>query len=433
MVGVSCDKERRAKATAMLHKHVAAVVKRRRCAVVDAWFLTKTSLGPTGPKRHKLAVRRDWFEHVRREGDRMFRRIYRLDVQSFNELLEMIRNRISTLDSDRAVQSSGSEVCAELRLAMTLRYLAGGSATDIRLIFGVSYAEFYKSLWTVIDAINAELGISFPIDNPDKLAAVEMKFASKSRHQTVRGAVGAIDGCIIAMRNPGLAVHNPRRYYCTRKSKYALLLMAIADADRKFLWFDVSCTPTTHDSLAWSRTALAHRIKNGDLPRPYFLLGDSAFVCTRSMISPGRDDNFNFEQSSMRMSVECSFGELVRRWGVLWRPLEMAFVKRAAVVGCCLQLHNFCVDRRLQLERSLRYDNGELEVQPGRRRTAPVVDKNGIPVDILSSACSPNCHCTFCVAGRSNTATKDTSRREELELACRNAGIVRPATRPPRR
>ena len=33
-------------------------------------------------------------------------------------------------------------------------------------------------------------------------------------------------------------------------------------------------------------------------------------------------DNYDFYQSSNRMAIECAFGILVRRWGLLWRPLS---------------------------------------------------------------------------------------------------------------
>ena len=185
--------------------------------------------------------------------------------------------------------------------------------------------------------------------------------------------------------------------------------MAICDAERRVLWFDVSCTPTTHDSLAWTRTALGQQLTADKLPHPYYLLGDNAFVCTRSMISPGKDDNFNFEQSSLRISIECCFGELVRRWGILWRPLEMGLEKRAAVIGCCIRLHNYCVDARLVLK------DDEVVVR-GSRGTGPP------PV---ASLCG-QCLCEACRGAARDTTRSNTARREQLEAAVNNAGLVRP-------
>lgn len=84
--------------------------------------------------------------------------------------------------------------------------------------------------------------------------------------------------------------------------------MALCDSHRRFTWFDMSCTSTTHDSLAWISTDLGQRISNGALKEPYFILGDNAFTISRSLITPGTDDDFNYENSSLRINIECAFG-----------------------------------------------------------------------------------------------------------------------------
>lgn len=77
--------------------------------------------------------------------------------------------------------------------------------------------------------------------------------------------------------------------------------------------------PSTHDSTAWSATPLGMRVEAGDLPYPFFLNGDSAFIDSPSMITPSNNDpaldDFDFYQSSNRMAIECAFGILIRRYG----------------------------------------------------------------------------------------------------------------------
>lgn len=53
-------------------------------------------------------------------------------------------------------------------------------------------------------------------------------------------------------------------------------------------------------------------------------------------------DGYNFYQSSARIHIEQAFGQLVWRWGVLWRPLRMPFAKRPLVINAAFLLHNFC-------------------------------------------------------------------------------------------
>jgi hypothetical protein len=48
----------------------------------------------------------------------------------------------------------GGEVQSKIRLAVALRYLAGGQIIDLALIYHISKRECYSSLWLVVDAIN---------------------------------------------------------------------------------------------------------------------------------------------------------------------------------------------------------------------------------------------------------------------------------------
>ena len=178
----------------------------------------------------------------------------------------MIHEEISTQNVAMARRSSGVEVPAEARLAMALRYLAGGSFLDIQLVHGVSHPEVFRSVWRVVDAINSALKIDFPIDDMEELDTIETGFAAKSRRQVLRGVVGAVDGCIIWTKDPGIAVHNPRRYYCARKEKFGMLLMAVCNAEREFTYIDLSYAPTSHDSLAWLGSELGQKVLKGCLP-----------------------------------------------------------------------------------------------------------------------------------------------------------------------
>jgi len=397
-----------------LENAIIAGVKRQRlmCLAAVAIFLEEEENQSREYSPKKMPTRTNWDEHVTQVGATVFKKMYRIDKDNFKLLLSYIRDKITTVNVEMARLSSGSEVCPEVRLAMTLRYLAGGSMWwDIRLIFNISVNEFLK--------------VVFPIDDEEKLTEIEGVFRSKSSHGMITGCVGAIDGCLLWQKNPGIAVHNPNRYYCARKEKHALLLMAIVDADRRIIFYDISCTPSTHDSLAWDSTPLAQRFAAGDLCERFFIFGDSAFVCTRSMITPGNDTNFNYFLSELRVNSECAFGEMIRRWGILWRPLEMEFSRRADVIACCIRLHNFCVDRRLSIEAELMADEDEIEIQPGRRVRAPRVNRDGQIVENVQT----NCTCITCIGSGRDRAVPDKSRRKELEAVVRNSGYCRPLPR----
>ena len=82
----------------------------------------------------------------------------------------------------------------------------------------------------------------------------------------------------------------------------------------------------------------------------YYLLADAAYKAIPSCLTPykGRwttegEKNFSFYQSSLRINIECAFGLLYKRWGVLWGPLCCSLRHNVLIVQACFILHNWCV------------------------------------------------------------------------------------------
>ena len=331
----------------------------------------------TRPRRNVL----DWDDHVFGLSPRMFQRAYRLSIDAFHELHEKIAPDLSRRDP----RGREGGVDTRVQLAMCLRFLAGASYIDLYMLYHVATSDIYRCLWRTVDAINAHLKIEFPIDDPAKLAVLEAEFAQMSRKHVWRNQVACVDGIDFKTVSPGNAVHNPLDYYVERKGCYAILCIASCDYARRFLSFDINTGPRTHDSLAWKASRVGQRIMAGDLGHDYFVNGDAAFCQCRGMIvpatGPGTSD-FNFEQSSNRMPIECAFGMLVRRWGIFWRPLEVRFDRRSAVIECAMKLHNLCIDHRINLD--LREANGSTEYLPDRWAPSPKFDRDGRPVEYLN-------------------------------------------------
>ena len=69
---------------------------------------------------------------------------YRLDLEGFNELLDIIRPDLEPSNPAQAKRAKwGYEVQTEAKLAMALRYLAGSSSLDLQLIYMVSNSYVY--------------------------------------------------------------------------------------------------------------------------------------------------------------------------------------------------------------------------------------------------------------------------------------------------
>ena len=101
--------------------------------------------GPRGPKRRPLSLF-DWDDHLQRLSPREFKLRYRLDLDSFEYLHGLLEDKIATKDLQQAKRSRSKqgEVTSRTRLAITLRYLAGGMVLDLSLIYHVSQVRKRK-------------------------------------------------------------------------------------------------------------------------------------------------------------------------------------------------------------------------------------------------------------------------------------------------
>ena len=66
----------------------------------------------------------------------------------------------------------------------------------------------------------------------------------------------------------------------------------------------------------------------------------------------GRDgspeDAFNCHLSSLRIFIECAFGETDARWGIFWSPLRFRLQQNINVIDAAMRLHNFIIMHDLE-------------------------------------------------------------------------------------
>jgi hypothetical protein len=60
-----------------------------------------------------------------------FKRMFRVDREMFAELLDKIAPFVAVKDASKACNSLGSPITLKSRLAVTLRWMAGGSYLDL--------------------------------------------------------------------------------------------------------------------------------------------------------------------------------------------------------------------------------------------------------------------------------------------------------------
>ena len=133
-------------------------------------------------------------------------------------------------------------------------------------------------------------------------------------------------------------------------------LQAICDHKLRFIDIDLSHPASTSDYLAFCTSSILPELEKDDFLKPGLCLyGDNAYVNTQFMVSPfkgissGSKDACNFFQSQIRINIECAFGVLVSRWGILRKaiPMNITITKISSLVRCLCILHNFCINDSL--------------------------------------------------------------------------------------
>jgi hypothetical protein len=314
-------------------------------------------------------------------GPRIFRRAFRMTFDAFWRLYSILLPHIFTAigNNSNYVRKGGREggnyslppirngpISPSIRLGAALRYFAGGSGYDIMMVFSVAYSEVLTSVWIVVDAINK--CPQFEIEYPSTLEEQRMIAAGFEAASApgIRNCAGAIDGILIWMLKPSLkeaqkAGVDQKKFLCGRKHKFGLNCQAVSDCRGHILDISIKYGGASSDCLAFEASELHSRLENGLMHQDgdndrFVLFGDNAYLNTPYMATPftnvagdlnrSAEDNYNFYHSQLRIRVECAFGMLVQRWGILQMaiPQNISVRRVVALVVALAKLHNFCID-----------------------------------------------------------------------------------------
>lgn len=308
-----------------------------------------------------------------------FRRAYRMQYRSFWKLFKKLRpalikkslelnQRNHGLDQRKQGPKKQSRhihngrITLSVRLAVALRFFAGGSSYDIMCKYGICHADVYNSVSIVIDAINDtdDLKITYPESFNDQIKiANEFEKCSDAK---ISICAGAHDGMLVWIERPNEKdckqnKCDPDKFYCGRKKKFGLNLQATCDANLRFLDLSIMYPGSSSDCLAFEGSKLYSNLEHGLLHPSLCIFGDSAYInsnfltTTYTGLCSGAKDAYNFHHSQLRIKIECAFGVFVQRWGILRTAIRsnMGVKKINAMVLALAKLHNFCIDETLEM------------------------------------------------------------------------------------
>lgn len=186
----------------------------------------------------------------------------------------------------------------------------------------------------------------------------EASMENFNRQWDFPNCMGAIDGKHVTIKCPN---NSGSDYFCYLKN-ISIVLLAIVDANYKFITIDVGAYGKNSDGRIFVESAIGRRLEEGTIiapensplpgfhtPIPCVLIGDEAFGLSSSLMRPfpyrqSRDDsrlsNYNYRLCKARRVVENAFGILAQKWRIFLDPWRQKHLRLLIVKASCV-LHNF--------------------------------------------------------------------------------------------
>ncbi|KAM4043690.1 uncharacterized protein ACNLHF_013942 [Anomaloglossus baeobatrachus] len=294
-----------------------------------------------------------------RKFDDKFIAFCRLPQQGFDELLTLLRPKITHADTYMR-----QAISAEQRLLVTLRFLATGeNFSSLHLQFRLGKTTISEIIKETCQAIWKTLQpIVMPTPTEESLKKIADDFLQIANFPH---CFGAIDGKHIRIQQPPRSGSNFFNY----KKYFSIVLMAVADAKYNFIAIDVGAHGSTGDSRVLQNSQIGLQfiynsefipapepIPRSDIPFPYVFVADEAFPLLQNLLRPfprrGLDlprRIFNYRLSRARRYIECTFGIMSSQWRILHTPIQLNVSTVDFVIKTCCVLHNFVRKYRFEI------------------------------------------------------------------------------------
>lgn len=322
-------------------------------------------------------------QELNREDTKGYKNFLRIKPELFGEMVD----RLTPILAKKATRMR-EPLSVGLKLAVTLRFLASGdSYTSLQYSFRVSKTAICrfvpKVCQAIIDIYKPEV-LKCP-RTPEEWNQVAEGFSKRWNYHKCGGG---LDGKHVRVKKPWHA----GSLFFNYKKFHSIVLMAVADANYKFLYVDVGAEGsagdggtwfkcTLHDAIAQKRVGFPEHsfLPSDDTPIPFHIVADDAFALKTWLMKPYSHQSqvyeekiFSYRLSRARRVVENAFGLLQSRFRVfgttmLQRP---AVVKIVTMCGCVM--HNLILDRYSNFHpQEVDCEDGDHNVIDGSWRNIP--------------------------------------------------------------
>ena len=168
--------------------------------------------------------------------------------------------------------------------------------------------------------------------------------------------LGALDGKHIVVRCPKKA----GSIYYNYKGFHSIIILALVDAEYKFVWVDIGANGSAGDAQVFNRSEFRESIENNTIgfsapdPLPgddrrtgYFIVADDAFALRTWLMKPYASRNltvfqriFNYRLSRGRRIVENAFGILAHIFQCFTTTMRQQPAAVTSISLACVHLHN---------------------------------------------------------------------------------------------
>ncbi|XP_050307423.1 putative nuclease HARBI1 [Anthonomus grandis grandis] len=254
-----------------------------------------------------------------------------MDRNKFFQLHELIKDDIKKTNTNIRESISSLE-----RLAVTLRFLAAG---DTFRSIAYSYRMGERTVSKIVEEVCQALWerlqsqvLEEPNTNDWKEIAKGFKDNCQFDH-----CVGAIDGKHVTIKAPP----NSGSSFFNYKKTFSIVLLAVVDSNRKFIYIDVGSMGRFSDSGILNDSTFGRKLRTGglNLPSdeplypggveiPYVFVGDEAFPLMTNLMRAYPQSNlsdskriYNYRLCRARRVVENAFEILAARFRIFRTPL----------------------------------------------------------------------------------------------------------------
>lgn len=294
------------------------------------------------------------------DDDTKFREYFRLTPHLFAEVLGVIQGDLQRVSTSWVPKP----ISPRDKLCITLRYLATGETfRSLAFQFRVHYSYIGRIVNEVLCSIVSNF-LQKAIPTPTK-ESFERGIIDFYERWNYPNCCGAIDGKHVRIKCPS----NAGSAYFNYKDFHSIVLLAIVDANYKFVSIDVGSYGREGDAGIYLKSIMGRLINAGqfnipppaalpstDIVLPNVILGDEAFALGTNMMKPyPRNQSlhdvtkaiYNYRHSRGRRQTENVFGIMSSYFRIFFTPINTHPEKIDKIVLAACILHNLMRNEKI--------------------------------------------------------------------------------------